>query len=235
VAELFPERLATMKALFDEVALDNGVYPLRDPGSPRFGDVAVPHVLGDVAEMTYTKSHVRMPEPAVLNLKNCSYRVSARFTVTDTSEGVLVAQGGNMAGWALYVDRDRRVHFHYNYYGHEHTDLTAPTPLGRGDHVVIVDFAYDGGFGGGGDVVLRVDDNAVAVGRIPSTVPLVFSMSGETFDVGTDTGSPVGPYPHNYEYADPIAFVTLTRLSEPSAEVRALIADGLRRAALSAH
>jgi arylsulfatase len=235
VAELFPERLATMKALFDEVALDNGVYPLRDPGSPRFGDVAVPHVLGDVAEMTYTKSHVRMPEPAVLNLKNCSYRVSARFTVTDTSEGVLVAQGGNMAGWALYVDRDRRVHFHYNYYGHEHTDLSAPTPLGRGDHVVIVDFAYDGGFGGGGDVVLWVDDNAVAVGRIPSTVPLVFSMSGETFDVGTDTGSPVGPYPHNYEYADPIAFVTLTRLSEPSAEVRALIADGLRRAALSAH
>jgi hypothetical protein len=59
-------------------------------------------------------------------------------------------------------------------------------------------FAYDGGFGAGGTVSMVVNKFEVATGRIEKTVPLVFSMSGETFDVGVDTGSPVGPYPHNY-------------------------------------
>ena len=29
-------------------------------------------------------------------------------------------------------------------------------------------------------------------------VPIVFSMSGETSDIGLDSGSPVGPYPHHF-------------------------------------
>jgi hypothetical protein len=59
-------------------------------------------------------------------------------------------------------------------------------------------FAYDGGFGGGGDVTLQVDGSAVAAARLDQTVPIVFSMSGETSDIGLDSGSPVGPYPHHF-------------------------------------
>jgi arylsulfatase len=63
-------------------------------------------------------------------------------------------------------------------------------------------------------------------------VPVVFSMSGETFDVGLDSGSVVGNYPHVYKFTGTIHSVLLERLSEPSPEIRAIIADAEFRASL---
>ena len=40
----------------------------------------------------------------------------------------------------------------------------------------------------------------VAQGRLDRTVPFLFSMSGETLDVGVDTGAPAGPYPHRFPF-----------------------------------
>ena len=61
-----------------------------------------------------------------------------------------------------------------------------------------MDFDYDGGgLGAGGTATLSVNGAEVAQGRIEKTVPFVFSMSGETMDVGIDTGAPVAPYPHH--------------------------------------
>ena len=74
---------------------------------------------------------------------------------------------------------------------------------------------------------------AVAGARLERTVPIVFSMSVETFDVGCDTGAPVGPYGHGGVCSAEITGVTLTRLDEPSAEVRRLVAEGLVRAGFS--
>ncbi|MFM8453275.1 MAG: hypothetical protein ACKOAQ_10545, partial [Acidimicrobiaceae bacterium] len=68
---------------------------------------------------------------------------------------------------------------------------------------------------------------------IEKTVPLVFSMSGETFDVGVDTGSPVGPYPHNYECTARIVGVTLEKLDEPPKEIQEKMREGEFRASLS--
>jgi hypothetical protein len=53
------------------------------------------------------------------------------------------------------------------------------------------DFKYDGGgIGRGGHVVLSVDGQAVAVGRVERT--LAFRLAGdETLDIGEDTGTPV--------------------------------------------
>ena len=81
--------------------------------------------------------------------------------------------------------------------------------------------------------MLSVDGEAVAGARLERTVPIVFSMSGETFDVGCDTGAPVGPYGHGGVCSAEITGVTLTRLDEPSAEVRRLVAEGLVRAGFS--
>jgi hypothetical protein len=58
-------------------------------------------------------------------------------------------------------------------------------------------------------------------------------MSGESFDVGMDTGAPVGLYPHVYRFVGDIIGVTLERLSEPSAEIAALIVEGEFRASLA--
>jgi arylsulfatase len=68
--------------------------------------------------------------------------------------------------------------------------------------------------------------------RLANTVPVVFSMSGETFDIGLDTGSVVGDYPHVYRFTGTIHGVTLERLTEPSPEIKALVADAEFRASL---
>ena len=65
------------------------------------------------------------------------------------------------------------------------------------------------------------------------SVPVVFSISGETFDVGLDSGSAVGDYPHVYRFTGAIHGVTLERLSDPSPEVQALIEDAEFRASLA--
>jgi len=102
-----------------------------------------------------------------------------------------------------------------------------------GKHTVEVVFDYDGGFGAGGLLSLLVDGETVAMGRIENTVPLVFSMSGETFDVGVDTGSPVGPYPHQFDCTATIKGVTLEQLDERTAETEKLVRQGMFAASLS--
>ena len=234
LAKVHPEKLKELQALFDKQAFEYGVYPLRDPGSPRHGDFSVPHSLDGFKKIRYTSAHTRMPESSVINLKNCSFRISAEIEVTNESNhGVIACQGGNMAGWSLYLDDMARPTFHYNWFGHEHTSFASAKSLNVGKNLIEVLFAYDGGFGAGGIVSMLVNKSEVAAGRIEKTVPIVFSMSGETFDVGIDTGSPVGPYPHNYECTAQIIGVTLEKLDEPPKEIKERMRDGEFRASLS--
>ena len=226
-----PELLEELLELFDSEAQRFGVYPLRDAGSRRGGDLGVPHALGGLRTMTYTTAHVRMPESIVVRLKNCSWKIAAQVTTTDADVGVIACQGGNMSGWSMWLN-DGVPSFTYNCYGHEITTLAGNT-LKPGNHLIEAVFDYDGGFGKGGDLVLVVDETAVAHERLERTVPVGFSMSGETFDVGIDTGSPVGPYPHDFRCSATIDGVTLTRLSEPGLAVEAAEREGLVKAGFS--
>ena len=228
-----PEKLAELQELFHRQAIDYGVYPLRDAGSPRHGEFSVPHVLDGITSMTYTTAHVRMPESVVMNVKNCSWRITAVIDTTTNDHGVIACQGGNMAGWSLYLTPETRPVFHYNLFGHEHFVFASAQSLAAGRHTITLDFAYDGGFGAGGTLVMSVDDRDVAGGRIDKTVPLVYSMSGETFDVGIDTGSPVGNYPHDYRCTAHIEGVTIERLSEVPADVAERVREGMFVASLS--
>ena len=231
----FPEKLAELQALFDVEARRNGVYPMRDPSRRRDPGLAVPSALGQVSSVTYTKAHVRIPEPVVVNLKNCSYRIIARIEVglQGPAHGVIACQGGNMAGWSLYLDDLGVPHFLYNYLGRDLTFASSSTPLEPGEHVLEVGFAYDGGLGAGGDLTLTIDGARMGSARLERTIPVVFSMSGETFDVGLDTGAPVGPYPHIYECTAKIHSVTLERLSDPSPAEREELARREFRASIS--
>ena len=231
LADKHPDLLKQLIDLFDSEAKRFGVYPLRDAGSRRGGELGVPHALGGLRTMTYTTAHVRMPESVVVRLKNCSWRITGDIETTNIARGVIACQGGNMSGWSMWLD-DGTPNFTYNCFGHEITTLVG-APLAPGAHRIEAIFDYDGGFGMGGELVLMVDDRAVARNRLDQTVPIGFSMSGETFDVGTDAGSPVGPYPHDYDCTATINGVTLTRLSEPGAAVQAAELEGLLRAGFS--
>ena len=236
LAEQHPEKLAELRDLFERAAAANGVYPLRDAGSRIGGDRSVPRALGRRRKMTYTPAHVRMPEHAVINLKNASSLTTARIEVVeDRAMGVIACQGGNMSGWSLYLDPDGRPAYVYNCFGQYITSIVGAEPLGTGSHELVVRYAHDGGFGAGGLADLSVDGVSVGSGTIERTVPIVFSMSGETFDVGRDTGAPVGDYPHGFAFTGGhVIDVTLERLSEPDAKTRLAMRDGELRAGRNA-
>ncbi|MDP6105454.1 MAG: arylsulfatase [Acidimicrobiales bacterium] len=235
LADEQPERLAALQDLFDAEARRNGVYPMRDPGDRLGPGTRPPSPLGGVRKVTYTTDHVRMPERSVINVKNRSFEMVARLEVSDDGcppEGVVVCQGGNLNGWTLYLDGGRPT-YHYNLFGHERWTVAGEAPLSPGAHEVRVLFDYDGGFGKGGTAHLFVDGGLAATGRIEQTVPVVFSASGETFDVGVDTGAPVGPYPRLFPCTAGILDVTIELLDELDAETLAAIKAGELRAGLA--
>jgi len=129
----------------------------------------------------------------VLNIKNKSHSVTADVVVPDSgARGVLITQGGGVGGWSLYA-HDGKLKYCYNFFGIEHSFVTADKAIPAGAHQVRMEFAYDGGgLAKGGDVTLYYDGEAVGSGRVERTIPMGFSAD-EACDVGRDTGSPASP------------------------------------------
>ncbi len=233
LAESEPERLQDLQKLFDIEARKHGVYPLRDAGLMRRGDLRVPTSLGGRTKMRYTNAHVRMPESSVVNLKNASHIISAQIEVPEEgASGVIACQGGNMSGWTLYLDTSGKVTYHYNCFGQYLTTLSANDKLEGGQHQILLKYNHDGGFGTGGEANLFINGEKVDQARIDRTVPLVFSMSGETFDVGVDTGAPVGPYESGFGFTGKIVEVVLERIGKRDAATTKKMEDGMLDAGL---
>ena len=234
LANVQPDRLIEMRDLFHTEAQRNGVYPLRDTGTPMGPEGRAPLPLAGATRAVYGPAHVRMPERSVLNVKNRSFDLTARIDVPDGgARGVIVCQGGSFNGWSLYFNEAGQPSFHYNLYGHQRTTVAGPESLAPGARTIRLLFDYDGGFGNGATITLGVDGVVVADGRIERSVPVMFSMGGETFDVGVDTGSPVGPYPHRFPCTATIHDVALEILGEVDEKTRAAIAAGRFRAEMT--
>ena len=70
--------------------------------------------------------------------------------------------------------------------------IEGPEPLPPGSAEVTFDFAYDGGgLHKGATGTLSINGKTVAEGRIDRTMGAVYSLAGETADVGKDAWSPV--------------------------------------------
>ena len=215
LADVYPEKLVSLIEKFDQEAKKYEVYPLRDAGSRRGGDYAVPHSLDGYDRVAYNDKHFRMPEFSVLNLKNVSYNIIAKIELGGTkNSGVIACQGGAMAGWALFLNSKGRLKFVYNWFGKEFTEVCCSDSLGAGIHEIKINYEHDGGFGAGGFFKLLIDEILLDSKRINRTVPVIFSMSGETFDVGRNTGSPVSDYPSHFPFTGKIISVVLERLNE---------------------
>jgi arylsulfatase len=112
---------------------------------------------------------------------------------------MIATQGGRFNGWGLYLLQGKPV-FHYNLAGVQRFTIAGEKKLAPGEHVIVVDFKYDGGLGKGATVTITVDDKQVAQGRVERTVPFRMSVD-ETLDIGEDTGTPV-----NENYRVPFKF-----------------------------
>jgi arylsulfatase A-like enzyme len=194
LANQMPEKVAELKRLFDLEAAKYNVFPLDDRKAERANpDLAGrPQVVHGKTQLLFPGMR-RMQENAVINTKNKSHSVTAKLEVPASGvKGVIIAQGGNMGGWSLYV-HEGKLKYHYNFLAMLHFDVAATSPLPPGTHQVRMEFAYDGGgMGKGAAITLYVDGRKIGDGRVERTHALFFSMD-ETMEVGCDAGEPVSP------------------------------------------
>jgi arylsulfatase len=186
-----PEKVAEMKQLFELEASKYNVFPLDDRKAERTNpDIAGrPQVVHGSTQVLFAGMK-RLGENTAINIKNKSHSVTAELEISPAAEGVIVAQGGHMGGWSLYV-HEGKLKYHYNFLGLVRSEVTAGSLVPEGKHQVRMEFTYDGGgLGKPGTAALYVDGTKVGEGRIARTHAFLFSMD-ETLDVGRDVGEPV--------------------------------------------
>ena len=116
------------------------------------------------------------------------------------AEGVIIAQGGSIGGWALYVV-DGRLRYCYNLLGVQRFYVDSDAALPAGAHQVRMEFDYDGpGLGKGGTVELFIDGDPAGAGVVGATAAMIFSAD-DTCDVGKEGGALVAedyPVPNDF-------------------------------------
>jgi arylsulfatase len=171
-----------------------------------------------------------IPRGTAPSVLNTSYTITAEIEVPEPralalgapqapAEGMIVTDGGRFGGYGLYLLKGKPV-FLWNLLNLRRVRWEGPEALSAGRHTLEFDFKYDGlgfatlafnnisGIGRPGTGTFKVDGRAVATRRLDRTVPLTLPWD-ETFDIGSDTGTPVD----DNDYQVPFPFTgTITRL-----------------------
>lgn len=114
---------------------------------------------------------------------------------------MIVTDGGRFGGYGMYLLKGKPV-FLWNLLDLKRVRWEAAEALAPGKHTIEYDFKYDGlgfatlafnnisGLGRGGTGTLKVDGKVISTQTLEHTVPLTLPWD-ETFDIGSDTGTPV--------------------------------------------
>jgi len=201
-----PEKLKELVELFDKEAKRTNIYPLaplpdlysvKDDQRPkhfvfREGVNRIGALLGP-----RTASH--------------SHTITAEVEIpAGGAKGVIIAEGGKLGGYTLYLDDKGRVVYDLNAHANITGHIAASAPLPAGKATIVVDFVANpaesdaaaaarrlGRAAQPGTARLRV--NGALVGE--AQVENLFADYHETLDVGSDLGTAVSP-----AYAVPNAF-----------------------------
>jgi arylsulfatase A-like enzyme len=206
-----PEKLRDLQRLFLIEAAKYNVLPLDDRGIER----AVPEIAGRPTLIAGERQLLfagmgRLSENSVVNVKNKSHSVTAEIVVpAGGGAGVIVAQGGSIGGWSLYV-KDGRPRYCYNLLGLQRFYVDADREVPEGTHQVRMEFDYAGpGLGKGGTATLYLDGVEVGAGEVQATAAMVFSAD-DTCDVGRENGALVADdYPEPNDFTGEINWVEL--------------------------
>ena len=119
LAAKYPAKVKELQQLFEQEAWKYNVYPLSGETLSRSLPFNRPSLIAGQKKFTFYRSNVHMPEMAIVSMKNRSFVMTAHLEIpAGGAEGVVVCQGGNLAGWSLYV-RDNKPVYYYNWLGHE--------------------------------------------------------------------------------------------------------------------
>jgi hypothetical protein len=105
VATAEPQKLHDLQDLFWVEAAKYNVLPLDDRSFERADPSLRPSLIEGRTDFTYYPGAIRIPESSAANVKNRSHTITAYIDLPQTgADGVLVAAGGVVAGYALYVE-----------------------------------------------------------------------------------------------------------------------------------
>ena len=110
LADQNPGKLRKLQLLFYTEATKYHVLPLDDRKAERF-DVSIrPSLTRGRSEFTYYGSLTRIPEGAAPDVKNKSFRITAKVVLAkDREQGVVLTQGGLSGGYALLFQDGKQV------------------------------------------------------------------------------------------------------------------------------
>lgn len=205
LAEEYPEKLEELKKRWDELALEQQVYPLYDDMVMR--NIRQQEILfGDKKEFVYYHpGAVRITEKSSAPVFNRSHSIETSLMLEGGEQGVIVACGATTGGYTLFI-KDGKVHYHYNAFSDNLWKLQAKLP--KGEARIRFNFIKTGDFKGKGELYLngeKLDEVEMPIMHIAA-----FSLS-ETFDVGEDTGTPVSTaYMDNFPFKGDLKKVVIT-------------------------
>lgn len=193
LAGQFPDKLDEMKALFDEEAEKYNVFPLDDRAAARFanpGGINRPSFVTGRNHFEFFPGAIRLPEGSAPSVKSKSHTITADVVIpAEGAEGVLMAMGGNEAGYVLYV-KDKKLVYGFNYYTYQQYKVTSTMEVPTGGVELKMDFDYDGGGPGkGGSVTLFINGEQAGEGRIDRTIPGKYGF--DEMDIGMDLSGAV--------------------------------------------
>ena len=82
----------------------------------------------------------RLPEGSAPKLNNVHHAMTVRATIPDGgAEGVLVALGGDSAGFSLYV-KEQRLVYEYNWFNSARYTVVSSDPLPAGEVTLAFEF-----------------------------------------------------------------------------------------------
>jgi arylsulfatase len=167
------------------------VLPIDDRSIERFDPVIAgrPDLMNGRTKLVLYTGAKGMPENAFINVKNTSLKFTAEVEVPAKASGVILAQGGDFGGWSFYM-LDGDLYYTYNWVGLEFYTVKSTAKVTPGKHTLVLDFAYEGGRGGGGMATLLMDGQKIGEGKIAKTNSNTFGID-ESADVGTDENTPV--------------------------------------------
>ena len=202
VAAKNPTKIQEMKDLMFAEFAKYQVLPLDASAATRMVTPR-PDVSGGRKVFTYSGVPVTgIPRGTAPSVLNTSYTITANIDVPrGGAEGMIVTDGGRFGGYGLYLLKGAPV-FTWNLLDLERVKWQGPAVLAPGKHTLEFNFKYDGlgfatlvfnnitGIGKGGTGTLKIDGTLVSTHKLEHTVPLTMPWD-ETFDVGSDTGTPV--------------------------------------------
>jgi hypothetical protein len=171
-------------------------------------------IAGGRAVLNYPGAPVTgIPRGTAPSVLNTSYTITAEIDLPQGgAEGMIVTDGGRFGGYGLYLLRGKPV-FPWNLLDLRRVRWEAAETLTPGKHTIEYDFKYDGlgfatlacnnitGIGRPGTGTLKVDGKVVSTQTLERTVALTLPWD-ETFDIGSDTGTPVS----DQDYQVPFRF-----------------------------